>query len=489
MIGTVDLMVFFIYFLAVIIIGVVSYKKVKGEKDYALAGRSLGWPVTIGTLVATMIGSSAAMGKAGTAYELGIGIMWSPIAILIGYIIFSLFIAHKLRQSDSWTVPDVLEKRFGQGVRRLSAIVLIFAVVSIFGAQLIAMGIVFQLAGEPMGINYQLAILIAGTILVLYTTLGGLYAVAFTDVLQFGIMIPVIAIVLPIMVFGSGDASFSELSARLEPRMFNIFTGVPITLIVGLLFTYIPGVIIDQSIWQRVMSAKNVQVARWSPLISGGIYFYFSVVVVLLGMAGVLLYPNVIAEHGDADGILPLMIAHYLPTGLTGMGLTALFAVAMSTASTTLLVAAVIVAKDLVPAFTRKELSDSDELRISRISSIVIGLVGVIFALTFSGIFWIMMIAYGIFVAGLFFPVVFALFWKKATKKAAIISIIASTVVMLVFLVIPTELEAIIPASITSFIFMIVISLITYRNEKLTPPVLSAEELQRLQKSKSLKGE
>jgi len=489
MIGTFDTVVFLLYFVAVLVIGYFSYRKIKGKKDYALAGRSLGWPVTIGTLVATMIGASAAMGKAGTAFEYGIGIMWSPIAIFIGYIIFSLFIAHKLRRTTSWTVPDVLEKRFGRGVRQISAVVLILAVISIFGAQFIAMGIVFQFAGEPMGISYQLAILIAGVILVLYTTMGGLYAVAFTDLLQFGIMIPVVAIVLPIMVFASGDVSFSELSVRLEPRMFDLFRGVPITLIIGLLFTYIPGVIIDQSIWQRVMSAKDVKVARWSPLISGGIYFYFSIIVVLLGIAGVTLYPNIVAEYGDADGILPMMIAHYLPAGITGLGLTALFAVAMSTASTTLLVAAVIVAKDLVPAFTRKELTDAEELRISRIASLVIGLIGVLFALTFSGIFWIMMIAYGIFVAGLFFPVIFALFWKKATKKAAVFSIIASTIVMLVFLIIPTNIEAIIPASITSFVFMVVISLLTYRKEKLTPPVLDPDQLLPLENNTSVKGE
>jgi solute:Na+ symporter, SSS family len=479
MIGTIDLVVFLVYFLAVIIIGFVTYGKVKGGSDYALAGRSLGWPVTIGTLVATMIGSSAAMGKAGTAYQYGIGIMWSPIAIFIGYIVFSIFIAHKLRQAKAWTVPDVLERRFGRGVRRLSAIVLVLAVISIFGAQLIAMGIVFQLAGEPMGINYQLAIFIAGFILVLYTTLGGLYAVAFTDLLQFGIMIPVIAIVLPILVFGSNDISFANLSNQLEPRMFNLFTGVPVTLIIGLLFTYIPGVIIDQSIWQRVMSAKNAQVARWSPVISGAVYFYFSIIVVLLGMVGAVLYPNIVAEQGNADGILPMMIAHFLPKGVTGLGLTALFAVAMSTASTCLLVAAVIVAKDLVPAFSKKTYTEGDELRISRYASGVIGIVGIIFALTFSGIFWIMLIAYGIFVSALFFPVIAALFWKKATKKAAIISIIASTIVMVVFLVIPTNLEAVIPAGITSFVLMVVISLATYRKEELTPPVLSDEELQK----------
>lgn len=489
MVGTIDMIVFLLYFVAVVVIGFASYKWVKSGTDYALAGRSLGWPVTIGTLVATMIGSSAAMGKAGTAYDLGIGIMWSPIAIFIGYIIYSVFIAHKLRRTDVWTVPEVLERRFGLGVRRISAIILILAVISIFGAQLIAMGIVFQLAGEPMGINYQIAILLAGVILVLYTTLGGLRAVAFTDLLQFGIMIPVIAIVMPIMVFSSGDISFSNLTNQLEPRMFNLWTGVPITLILGLLFTFIPGVVIDQSIWQRTMSAKNAQVARWSPIISGVIYFYFSIVVVLLGMAGILLYPELRTTHGTTDAILPMMIAHYLPQGLTGMGLTALFAVAMSTASTTVLVAAVIVSKDLVPAFSKRELSEKEELRVSRIASSVIGLVGVLFALTFSGIFWIMLIAYGIFVAGLFFPVVFALFWKKATKTAAVVSIIVSTVVMGIFLVVPTDLEAIIPAIITSFILMVVVSLLTYRREKVTPPVLGQEELNRLEQSANEKGE
>lgn len=478
MVGTVDMLIFLLYFLVLILIGVASYKRIKGGVDYSLAGRSLGWTVTIGTLVATMIGSSAAMGAAGKAYEYGLGVMWLPIAIFLGYVFFSLFIAHKLRQTDVWTVPDVLEKRFGVGVRRLSAIVLILAVVSIFGAQLIAMGIVFRLLGEPMGISYQLAILIAGGILVLYTTMGGLYAVAFTDLLQFLIMLPVIGFVIPILVFHSGDVSMASITSQLEPRMFNIFTGVPLSMIVGLLFTYIPGVIVDQSIWQRAMSAKTTAIARWSPVISGAVYFYFSAVVVLLGMIGVMLYPNIIAEYGNADGILPLMIAHYLPKGLTGMGLTALFAVAMSTASTTVLIAAVTFAKDLMPTFTKEPLSSAEELRVSRIATVVIGLGGILFALTFSGIFEIMLIAYGIFVSGLFFPIMGALFWEKVTKKAVVASIIASAIVMIAFLFLDTDIDVVVPASVTSLIVLAAVSLATYRKEELTPPVLKADRLQ-----------
>ncbi len=260
--------------------------------------------------------------------------------------------------------------------------------------------------------------------------------------------------------------------------MFKLFTGVPLSMIIGLLFTYIPGVIVDQSIWQRAMSAKTTAIARWTPVISGAIYFYFSAVVVLLGMIGVMLYPNIVAEQGNADGILPWMIAHYLPRGLTGLGLTALFAVAMSTASTTILIAAVTFAKDLVPTFTKEPLSSAQELRVSRIATLVIGLGGIVFALTFSGIFEIMLIAYGIFVSGLFFPIMGALFWKKVTRTGVIASIIASAAVMIAFLFMDTDIDVVVPASITSFIVLIAVSLATYRKEKLTPPVLEAERLQ-----------
>lgn len=480
MIGTVDTLVFILYFVAIIIIALVTLRRVKKGTDYALAGRSLGWPVTIGTLVAAMIGSSAAMGKSGTAYEYGIGILWLPIAIFIGYLIFSLFIAHRLRQANVWSVTELLERRFGSTVRHLAAIVLVIAVISIFGAQLIAMGIVFKLAGEPLGISYQVAVLFAGVILVFYTTMGGMYAVAFTDLLQFAIMIPVLTIVLPILVFTSGDVSIPIMVEQFEPRMFNMFTGVPITLILGMLFTYIPGVIIDQSIWQRISSAKNDTIARWSPLISGGVYFYFSVVVILIGMAGAIVFPNLLSVEANADAVLPMMLAQFLPKGLTGLGLTALFAVAMSTASACLLVSAIIIAKDIVPMFSKKDATELDELRISRIATVIIGLAGVLFALKFSGIFWIMLIAYGIFVGGLFFPIIFSAFWKKATRTAAITSIIGSSIVMVIFLVIDTDLEAIIPTSITSFILMVVVSLLTYRKEELTEPVLVSQKSREL---------
>ena len=131
-----------------------------------------------------------------------------------------------------------------------------------------------------------------------------------------------------------------------------------------------------------------------------------------------------------------------------------------------------------MPTFTKEPLTSAKELRVSRIATIVIGLGGIVFALTFSGIFEIMLIAYGIFVSGLFFPIMGALFWKKVTRTGVIASIIASAAVMIAFLFMDTDIDVVVPASITSFIVLIAVSLATYRKEKLTPPVLEAERLQ-----------
>jgi len=221
MVSNIDFAVLILYLVLMLFIGFYSSKKIKNSDDYVLAGRKLGYIMTVGTLVATMIGASATMGKAGMASQKGIAMAWSGIAIAIGYLCFSLF-ANKLRLSGNWYIPDVLEKRYGKNIKTFSSVIITLAVIAVYGAQLIAMGIIFNLAGNPLGISYQESIIIAGIILVLYTFIGGLFAVAYTDLIQILIILPLVGIILPAVVFGD-KISLSQLSASLDPIMFDFW--------------------------------------------------------------------------------------------------------------------------------------------------------------------------------------------------------------------------------------------------------------------------
>jgi len=468
MVNYLDLVVVLLYLIVMLVIGFTSRTKITEQDDYVLAGGRMGYSVTIGTLIATMIGTSATMGTAAMGYDFGMILMWQAVAILIGYVIVGI-IAKKIRKTGKWYIPDIMEERYGRSAKIFTTVILVLAVTAIFGAQIIAMGIIFNLVGNPLGISYNAAIVIVGIILVLYTFTGGMIAVAYTDLIQLIIILVLFLIVLPVFIFSDGP-TVTALTQSVNPDLWSVWTGLPFLFVLGLVFTYLPGIVIDQTIWQRMMSAKNEKVARLSSFVSGGIFLVFTAVILFFGILASAILPNLT----NKDESIPQMIIQYLPNGLIGLGLVALLAVAMSTASSTLLISGVIITNDIIPSITKKKVSEQQKLKYSKISTFAIGLFGIVFGLTFSGIFDIMMMAYAIFTATLFFPIMFALFWDKATKTGAFWSIIISTILLVTLYVLdkPFDVEPILPAIILNFLLMWLISIFTYNPERATKPVL-----------------
>jgi SSS family solute:Na+ symporter len=196
---TLDLIVVILYFVALLGVGYYASRKVRSTEDYTIAGRRLGYPVLLGTLIGTAIGAAATVGKAGKAYEVGIAIFIATISYGIGLIIFGL-VAPTIRRIEIWTIPDALDLRYGRGIRIVTACVMVLAVIALFGAQLIAVGIAGVAVLADFGVTYFEIILGAGIIMIIYTVMGGLLAVAYTDVVQTVIMLLAIGIILPIII-------------------------------------------------------------------------------------------------------------------------------------------------------------------------------------------------------------------------------------------------------------------------------------------------
>lgn len=471
MITLVDVVVVIVYLAIMVVIGLIASKRIKHKDDYVLAGKRMGYSVTIGTLVATMIGTAATMGTAAMGYEYGMILVWQAIAIFVGYIIVGM-LAKKIRKTGKWYIPDIMAERYGESAKVFTTIILAIAVTAIFGAQIIAMGLIFNLVGNSLGISYTTAIVIVGVILVLYTFIGGMIAVAYTDFIQLIIILVLFVLVLPIYVFTDG-ITFSDLRQTVDPEMWSVWSGLPFLFVVGIIATYLPGIIIDQTIWQRVMASKDEKVAKFSSFISGGIFLFYSIVILLLGITASVIIPQLT----NKDEAIPQLIISYLPNGLIGLGLVAILAVAMSTASSTLLIAGVVITKDVIPAVMKKSLSYEQDLKASRIVTLILGAAGIVIALTFSGLFGLMMLAYAIFTATLFFPIIFALFWEKATKKGAFWSIIISSIILIVLYGLdkPLDVEPILPAIIINLGLMWIISLLTYQKDTATKPVFRDE--------------
>ena len=278
-----DIGIIIAYFVFILVVGLISYKKVKNEADYSLASRSLGYPFIIGAIVATAIGAGATMGTAGLSYNVGIAALWSIIAYALGLIGFS-FIAFIIRRIKFWTIPEVLKARYGNATRVMSAIFLLLGLIALFGVQVAALGTIFTATGNFYGINYEIAVLIAGAVMIAYTFAGGMFALAYTEIVQAILLLVILGIALPIFLFNG--IQVSDVVAKLPPNMLDFMGGVPPATILAWFLTMTPICLIDVSLWQRASSSKSEKVARRSILVSTLLYFGYSVAIVLIGILG-----------------------------------------------------------------------------------------------------------------------------------------------------------------------------------------------------------
>ncbi len=410
-ITTADYFVIGIYMTVLIGIGLYAGRQVKTSEDYALAGRRLGMPVLLGTLIGTAIGASATLGKAGKAYEVGYAIILSSIAYVIGYLIFAVIAPH-LRKANINTVPDALERRYGSKMRLFGSVILFITVVVFFSAQLIAFGIT---ATTLLGgaVTYEQAVCVAAAVIIFYTLFGGLLAVALTDLMQTVVILIGGGLLLPFFVF-KNVKSWEGLTETLQSPTENFMGGMDLPYLAAFTVTFIAFVIIDPTLWQRAAAAKNSKNIRPAVFTTAGIYALWSILMVILGVAAFNLLPSL----ASGDAAIPTLMVNYLPPVVTGLVLSAIMALIMSTADTALLIAGTTVSSDMVGA-QRPETPDKTLLLISRTTIAVVGALGTILALTKAPVFDVMLLALGIFVAGIFVPVIAALYWKKASSMGA----------------------------------------------------------------------
>jgi Na+/proline symporter len=266
----------------------------------------------------------------------------------------------------------------------------------------------------------------------------------------------------------------------MTPRPDNFWGGLTPAYIVSIFLIDIPFCLIDPSLWQRASAARDASIVKRSMFATAGVYLYWSLIVVFLGVAATRLFPG-LAGGSSGDAVIPMEITHYLPPAALGLCMAAMLAIMMSTASTALLISGTTFGQDIVKAF-RPATVDRSLLLITRIFIICIGAAGMLFALAMRGIFDILLLAFAIFVSGIFIPAMAAIFWKKATAAGAVSSAIAAsiTVVALYGLklggMLPPWMEPIIASLAVSLVVMVTVSRATWKESNATPPLLQGKK-------------
>ncbi|MCD4837519.1 sodium:solute symporter [Neobacillus sedimentimangrovi] len=416
-----DTIVLLLYFGVLMIVGIIGIKKAKSEKDFLLAGSRLGYFSHVGCLAAVIIGGAATMGSTTLGYEFGISGFWFVSMMGFGIAALGIFVVNKIGGYEVFTISQLLGKRFGEGTQLISAVVTAIYTLMIVVTQVIGMGnVIHVLLGWPV----IPSMVIGGGIVLFYTILGGMWSITLTDIIQFAVMtIGIFFIMFPYSIDSVGGLTALFQSV---PVSHHSITNIGWDRIFQYFLLYFFGLIVSQDIWQRVFTARSQKVMKGSA-ISAGIYsILYGLALSIVGMCALVLLPNL----GDSQSAFTSLALEILPPGLLGLVLASVCSALMSNASGAIFASATLITNDIIKVYGKKVRNDQEIIKTSRIVTLGLGVLSIIFSIWIQNILVALDMAYAILSGAIFAPLIIGLYWKRVTSQAAFYSIIASSLVI-----------------------------------------------------------
>ncbi|WP_342622925.1 sodium:solute symporter [Pseudomonas alkylphenolica] len=418
-----DLFVVLIYAAGMLGLGWYGMRKAKTHEDYLVAGRNLGPSLYMGTMAATVLGGASTVGTVKLGYVHGISGFWLCAALGLGIIALNLFLAKPLLRLKIFTVTQVLEQRYNPMARQASAVIMLAYALMIAVTSTLAIGTVLQVLFD---MHFWAAILLGGGVVVVYSTIGGMWSLTLTDIVQFVIKtVGLMFVLLPICLYRVGG--WDELVAKLPSASFSLTT-IGWDTIITYFLIYFFGILIGQDIWQRVFTARDEKVAKRAGTVAGVYCVIYGLVCAVIGMAAHVLLPDL----GNANNAFAAIVKSALPDGIRGLVIAAALAAMMSTASAGLLAASTVLTEDLLPKLRGGKQSS---LAINRLFTLLTGIAVLGIALVVEDVISALTLAYNLLVGGMLVPLIGAIFWKRATTAGAITSMALGFVTALAFMI------------------------------------------------------
>ncbi|MGA7985632.1 MAG: hypothetical protein WCA01_10675 [Burkholderiales bacterium] len=391
----------------------------RSEVDYLLAGRSLGpWMATF-TVFATWFGAESCVGAAGEAYAHGIsGVIADPFGYSAGIVLSGLLFAGALWKRGIVTLADLFRERYGIGVERLAAIVMIPGSIMWAAAQVRAFG---QVLASASDLGLLAAITLAAAVVIAYTAIGGMWADAVTDLVQGIVLIAgVLALGAAFVSLGGLRAIAALPAASFAPMHGRSVLGALDTLAVPIFST-----IAAQELVSRILAVRGAQLARRATVAAGALYLAIGIVPVVIGLGAA----GFIGAGRNHEQVLALFAEQRLPLPLYVLFLGALVSAILSTLSGALLVAGSLAAHNvLLPLAPR--LPEKAKLKANRWAVIAFGVVAYFIALSSDSMYALVQQSSGLGSAGILIMMLFALWGGRVGGAASgYAALIAGTVV------------------------------------------------------------
>jgi len=372
---TIDYVIIFVFLAAMFYVGSIFYKWVGSSDDFYLAGRQLTPFILAAVLAATNVNLYSFVGQAGIAYKEGIPIIWQTWTGNMAMVISGLFVIPIFRRLRIRTIPEFLEKRYSKGVRTFVAFLWILRLTFWLGVVLYTAVIAAQTISGLT--SFTAWVLIFSVVVIIYTILGGMWSVAFTDVIQFILMLGGALILLPLVMSAVGW--FPGLSAKLPEGALTLVRSTGTynwKFILAIFLLGIEWACVDQGLLQRAFVTASTRSVAKGLVLAGIITTPFALLWNLPGLAARILYPGLT----NADSAVPLLIANLIPNIVLGLVVVGLLSSQLSTISGNLNGVATIFASDVYENVINRKATDGDVLRIARIITLITGIGMVLFA-------------------------------------------------------------------------------------------------------------
>ena len=443
----VDYSIIGIYFVFVLGIGIFIKRRIKSSSDFLLSGRSIPLWITSLAFISANLGAQEVLGMAASGAKYGImtaHFYWLgaiPAMVFLGIFMMPFYYGSRAR-----SVPEYLLLRFDEKTRALNAIS--FAVMTVFssGVSLYALAILLQ---TLLGWSFETSIWLSAGIVMAYTFLGGLTSAIYNEVLQFFLIVLGIA---PLVWVGlERVGGWHGLQTKLPDVMTHTWKymgsphdnpmGVGLgTMVMGLGFVLSFGYwCTDFLVVQRAMAARNMSAAQRTPLIAAIpkmllpfiVIFPGLIAIAMMKMGGGYHLPMKADGRVDFDMTLPSLLTEFYPSGLLGVGLTALMASFMSGMAGNVTAFNAVFTYDIYQPYINKNADDAHYLRVGKMTTVVgilISIATAYFARTFNNIMDLLQLVFGFVNAPLFATFLLGMFWKRTTANGAFFGLLAGTV-------------------------------------------------------------
>ena len=406
------------YLLVQLAIGAWLAPRIHTEDDYLVGGRRLGYPLTIFSIFATWFGAESCIASAGRAYREGFSLTTAePFAYGVTLIAMGAIFAVPLWRRKLTTLADLFRQRYGAGVERLAALMLLPGGLLWAAAQLRGFGHVLTTVTD---LDIHLAIGAAAAFCMLYTTLGGLLADAITDLIQGAMIVLGLALLVGVVVtdVGGVGAAFGAIDPA---RIRVVGTDVAPSALAVLEEWAIPvaGSLVAVELVSRVIAARSPEVARNGALLAGGLYIAVGILPIFLGLVAGALVPPLT----ESEQFLPALAREVLPAAGYVLFAGALISAILSTVDTILLVGAGLVTHNVIAPLLGIG-GDRARVRLARGGVIVLGGLALLLALRAEGVAELVEEASSFGSAGLLVVVSFALFSRVGGPLAAVASLV-----------------------------------------------------------------